>query len=81
MIAHKVRLNPTDGQARMFEEWAESARRAWNWALSEWERQYRDRVGANDSRRTAGREWCRLGNPGAPTPTRRTPRPRACRGS
>ena len=45
MIAHKVRLNPTDGQARTFEEWAESARRAWNWALSEWERQYRDRVG------------------------------------
>ena len=66
----------------MFEEWAESARRAWNWAVSEWERQYRDRVGGQRFKAYGGAGVVpQLGNPGAPTPTRRTPRPRACRGS
>src|SRR5260370_21941706 len=38
--AHKIRLNPTPEQANYFARAAGTARFVWNWALSEWNRQY-----------------------------------------
>jgi putative transposase len=38
--AHKIRLNPTPEQAVYFAKAAGTARFVWNWALSEWNRQY-----------------------------------------
>ena len=51
VIAHKIRMNPTDARALLFDAWAEASRRAWNWALSEWERQHRDCVGGQRFKR------------------------------
>ena len=51
MIADKSALIVTPGQARTLARWAECARLAYNWALSEWARQYTDHragVGAWD---------------------------------
>jgi putative transposase len=39
--AHKIELNPTAEQAYSFARACGTARFAWNWALAEWERQYR----------------------------------------
>ena len=68
MIAHKVRLDPTDAQVRMFEEWAESARRAWNWALSEWERQHHDHAGGQPFKRYGRAGVVPVGEPWSPDP-------------
>ena len=38
-------------QARLVDVWAEASRRAWNWALSEWERQHHDHVGGQRFKR------------------------------
>lgn len=38
--AHKIRLHPTPEQANYFERAAGTARFVFNWALSEWKRQY-----------------------------------------
>ena len=38
--AHKIRLHPTPGQANYFAKSAGTSRFVWNWALSEWDRQY-----------------------------------------
>jgi putative transposase len=38
--AHKIRLHPTDEQRVYFAKAAGTARFVWNWALSEWNRQY-----------------------------------------
>lgn len=38
--AHKIRLDPTRAQAAYFAKACGVARFAWNWALSEWQRQY-----------------------------------------
>jgi putative transposase len=38
--AHKIRLNPTDEQKVYFARAAGTARFVWNWALTEWNRQY-----------------------------------------
>lgn len=38
--AHKIRLHPTPEQAKSFAKAAGTSRFVWNWALSEWNRQY-----------------------------------------
>jgi IS605 OrfB family transposase len=38
--AHKIRLHPTEDQRIYFAKAAGTARFVWNWALSEWNRQY-----------------------------------------
>ena len=40
MMAHKIALDPNDKQATYFARAAGTARFAYNWALSEWNRQY-----------------------------------------
>ena len=40
MIAHKIELAPNNRQATYFEKAAGCARKAYNWALAEWNRQY-----------------------------------------
>ena len=42
MIADKVALRVTPSQHRRLARWAECARLTYNWALSEWRRQYAD---------------------------------------
>ena len=42
MITEKLALRPTAAQGRRLEAMAHAYREARNWALSEWERQYRD---------------------------------------
>ena len=39
--SHKIALNPTPGQTELFKRAAGVARFVWNWALAEWNRQYR----------------------------------------
>jgi len=39
-LAHKIRLDPTPDQIRYFKQAAGTARLVWNWALTEWNRQY-----------------------------------------
>ena len=68
MIAHKIRLNPTDAQCRLFEEWSAASRRAWNWALSEWERQHRDRAGGQRFKRYGRAGVTPVGEPWSPDP-------------
>lgn len=41
ILAHKIRLNATCKQRAYFARAAGTARLVWNWALAEWERQYR----------------------------------------
>lgn len=38
--AHKIALDPNDGQETYFRKAAGTARFAYNWALAEWQRQY-----------------------------------------
>ncbi len=38
--AHKIRLHPTEEQKHYFAKATGTARFVWNWALSEWNRQY-----------------------------------------
>ena len=40
LIAHRIALDPTNVQRTRFAQAAGTARFAWNWALSEWKRQY-----------------------------------------
>ncbi len=40
LLAHRIRLDPDPGQRDYFTRAAGTARRVWNWALSEWKRQY-----------------------------------------
>ena len=75
VIAHKIRLDPTDAQARLFEVWAEASRRAWNWALSEWERQQVDRLGGQRFKRVGRTGLVPVGEPWTPDPEQ--PRPSA----
>lgn len=42
LLAHKIALAPNDAQALYFARASGTARFAWNWALAEWQRQYRD---------------------------------------
>lgn len=42
MIADRVALRVTPSQHRRLARWAECARLTYNWALSEWLRQYAD---------------------------------------
>ena len=39
-LTHKIALMPTSGQADYFNRACGTARRVWNWALNEWNRQY-----------------------------------------
>jgi putative transposase len=39
LLAHRIRLDPTPGQCDYFARAAGTARRVWNWALAEWNRQ------------------------------------------
>ena len=41
LIAHKIALDPNKAQREYFARAAGAARCAWNWALSEWQRQYK----------------------------------------
>src|SRR4051812_32832774 len=41
MLAHKVALNPNAAQRMYFARAAGTARFAWNWALAEWQKQYK----------------------------------------
>ena len=68
MIAHKIRLDPTDAQSRLFEEWSEASRRPWNWALSEWERQHRDRADGQRFKRYGRAGVTPVGEPWGPDP-------------
>ena len=49
MIADKVALRVTPSQHRQLARWAECARLTYNWALSEWRRQYADHREARDA--------------------------------
>lgn len=40
ILAHRIALDPNDKQATYFARAAGTARKAWNWALEEWNRQY-----------------------------------------
>lgn len=40
LLAHRIRLDPTPDQADYFGRACGTARRVWNWALGEWNRQY-----------------------------------------
>nr|WP_299044270.1 helix-turn-helix domain-containing protein [uncultured Thermosynechococcus sp.] len=40
ILAHKIALDPNNGQATYFAKAAGTARFAYNWALVEWKRQY-----------------------------------------
>jgi IS605 OrfB family transposase len=40
LLAHRVRIEATTAQRHYFARAAGTARRVWNWALAEWERQY-----------------------------------------
>ena len=73
MIAHKIRLDPTDAQARLFELWGEASRRAWNWALSEWERQHLDRLGGQRFKRVGRTGLVPVGEPWTPDPEQPKP--------
>src|SRR3954465_13354434 len=42
ILAHKIALHPTAEQATYFARACGTARFAWNWALSEWQRQYKE---------------------------------------
>ena len=39
--SHKIALQPTADQEQQFRQAAGVARFTWNWALAEWERQYK----------------------------------------
>ena len=39
-LAHRIRLDPTPDQIRVFKQAVGTARFVWNWALAEWNRQY-----------------------------------------
>jgi putative transposase len=39
LLAHRIRLDPTPAQCDYFARAAGTARRVWNWALAEWQRQ------------------------------------------
>jgi putative transposase len=39
LLAHRIRLDPTSAQRDYFVRAAGTARRVWNWALAEWQRQ------------------------------------------
>jgi putative transposase len=41
LIAHKIALDPTNKQRTYFVRGCGAARFAYNWALAEWERQYK----------------------------------------
>ena len=40
IVAHCIALDPNDYQTNYFARAAGTARKAWNWALAEWKRQY-----------------------------------------
>ena len=40
LVAHKIQLNPNNRQATFFARCAGVSRKAYNWALAEWQRQY-----------------------------------------
>jgi len=42
LLAHKIALAPTAAQAVYFAQASGTARFAWNWALAEWQRQYKE---------------------------------------
>jgi len=42
LLAHRIRLDPTPDQRDYFARAAGTARRVWNWALAEWQRQLAD---------------------------------------
>lgn len=42
IVAHKIALDPNDVQATYFARACETARFAYNWALGEWRRQYKE---------------------------------------
>ena len=60
MIGHRIRLDVTDHQARTLARWCEAARLAWNWSLSERDRQFRDRLGGRGFIRRRGK-WVPVG--------------------
>ena len=76
MTAHRIRLSVTPAQARTLTRWCEAARRAWNWALEERDRQHRDRNGGRAFRRHRGK-WSPAGLEWPPRPRGppRGPRP------
>ena len=41
ILAHKIALDPNEAQRNYFARAAGTARFAWNWALAEWQRQYK----------------------------------------
>ena len=41
ILAHKIALDPNEAQRSYFSQAAGTARFAWNWALAEWQRQYK----------------------------------------
>ena len=46
ILSHKIRLDPTYRQVEAFNKACGCARYAWNWALSEWEKHYREEGGS-----------------------------------
>jgi putative transposase len=50
ILSHKIRLFPTKEQEIALSKAAGTARFAWNWALNEWERQYKEGLKPNKSK-------------------------------
>ena len=67
VTAHRIRLDVTEQQARTLARWCEAARLAWNWGLSERDRQYRDRVSGPAFDRRRG-NWIPVGEKWQPDP-------------
>ena len=42
ILAHKIQLDPTEKQKEYFRKAAGCARFVWNWAIAEWDRQYKE---------------------------------------
>ena len=47
IVTHKIKLNPNAKQEKYFIQACNTARVVWNWALAEWQRQYK--AGGNPS--------------------------------
>ena len=50
ILAHKIELFPNSIQLKLFEKCAGTARFAYNWALNEWDNQYKDGLKPNESK-------------------------------
>lgn len=48
LMAHRIALDPNNAQENYFVRAAGTARKPWNWALAEWNRQYKSGYNPNE---------------------------------